>query len=73
MKKRNRIILLVDFSEYSENLTAFDLLKERVELTEDSFLVLQQGSRSLSDKLFRKFMVNELVFNAKTPLIVLSL
>lgn len=51
---------------------AFELLKERVELTENSFLVLQQGSRSLSDKLFRKFMINELAYNAKTPLIVLS-
>lgn len=51
---------------------AFDLLKERVELTENSFLVLQQGSRSLTDKLFRKFMINELVYSARTPLIVLS-
>lgn len=51
---------------------AFDLLKERVELTENSFLVLQQGSRSLRDKIFRKFLINELVYHAKTPLIVLS-
>lgn len=50
----------------------FDLLKERVELTRKSFLVLQQGSRSLTDQLFRKFMINELVYSAKTPLIVLS-
>lgn len=51
---------------------AFDLLKERVELTEDSFLILQQGSRSLTDQLFRKYLINELVYNAKSPLIVLS-
>lgn len=51
---------------------AFDMLKKRVELTENSFLVLQQGSRSLSEKLFRKFMINELIYSAKTPLIVLS-
>lgn len=56
---------------YKED-NAFDMLKERVELTENSFLVLQQGSRSLSEKIFRKFMINELVYNAKTPLIVLS-
>lgn len=51
---------------------ALSLLKNRVKNTEDSFLVLQQGSRSLNDKLFRKFMINELVYGAQTPLIVLS-
>jgi hypothetical protein len=51
---------------------AFGLLKNRVKHTADSFLVLQQGSRSLRDYLFRKFMINELVYNAQTPLIVLS-
>lgn len=51
---------------------AFSLLESRVELTEDSFLVLQQGSRSLNDKLFRTFMINELVYTAQIPLIVLS-
>ena len=52
---------------------AFGLLKDRVKHTADSFLVLQQGSRSLRDYLFRKFMINELVYNTQTPLIVLSL
>jgi nucleotide-binding universal stress UspA family protein len=51
---------------------ALSLLKQRVINTENSFLVLQQGSRSLNDKLFRKFMINELVYGAETPLIVLS-
>ncbi len=51
---------------------ALALLKKRVEHTENSFLALQQGSRSLADKLFRKFMINELVYSGKTPLIVLS-
>lgn len=51
---------------------ALSLLKDRVKNTEDSFLVLQQGSRALNDKLFRKFMINELVYGAQTPLIVLS-
>lgn len=51
---------------------ALSLLKDRVKITENSFLVLQQGSRSLNDKLFRKFMINELVYDAHTPLIVLS-
>ena len=51
---------------------ALEILKDRMKNTEDSFLVLQQGSRSLTDKLFRSFMINELVYEAQTPLIVLS-
>jgi nucleotide-binding universal stress UspA family protein len=51
---------------------AFVLLKNQVKHSEDSFLIVQQGSRSLRDHLFRKFMINELVYNALTPLIVLS-
>lgn len=51
---------------------AFNGLKAYLEKTPDSFLVLQQGSRSLKDKLFRKFMINELVYSGQTPLIVIS-
>ena len=51
---------------------AFGSLKDRVIHTADSFMLLQQGSRSLMDYLFRKFMINELVYNTQTPLIVLS-
>lgn len=55
-----------------EGKNFFELLKERVKHTTDSFLLLQQGSRSLMDYLFRKFMINELVYNTQTPLIVKS-
>lgn len=51
---------------------ALELLKDRMKKSDNSFLVLQQGSRSLTDKLFRSFMINELVYEAQTPLIVLS-
>lgn len=51
---------------------AHEQLKTSMTNTEDSFLVLQQGSRSLTDKLFRSFMINDLVYDAQTPLIVLS-
>ncbi|MCM4159259.1 universal stress protein [Antarcticibacterium flavum] len=60
-----------EFSIYKGD-NALDLLKKQVHLTMDSFLVLQQGSRTLNDKLFRKFMINEVVYGAQTPLIVLS-
>lgn len=50
----------------------FEVLKSHVAQQENPFLVLQQGSRSLDDKLFRKFMINELVYSAQIPLIVIS-
>ncbi|MEQ8555099.1 MAG: universal stress protein [Cyclobacteriaceae bacterium] len=48
------------------------LLQRRMENNPDSFLILQQGSRLITDRLFRKFTINELVYSGKTPLIVLS-
>ncbi len=48
------------------------LLKSRVENTHDSFLVLQEGTRMITDRLFRKFTINELIYSGKTPLIVLA-
>ena len=37
----------------------------------DELLVVQKGSRLLTDQLFRKFLINELVNEGQTPLIVL--
>jgi len=37
----------------------------------NSFLVVQPGGRLMSDMLFRKFTVNELVYNGSIPLIAL--
>ncbi|MBL1215477.1 MAG: universal stress protein [Ignavibacteriae bacterium] len=37
----------------------------------DEILVVQKGSRHLTDQLFRKFFINELVFEGQTPLVVL--
>lgn len=34
-------------------------------------LVVQKGSRLLTDQLFRQFLINELVYEGQTPLIVL--
>lgn len=36
-----------------------------------AFLVLQKGSRSLVDRVFRRFMVNDIVYDASIPLIIL--
>lgn len=37
----------------------------------DEILVVQRGSRLLSDKLFRRFLINDLVHEGQTPLVVL--
>lgn len=37
----------------------------------DELLIVQKGSRLLSDHLLRKFLINELVYEGKTPLVVL--
>ena len=56
----------------SKGENKFETLRQHVKQNDDSFLVLQQGSRSLKDILLRKFMINELVYTGLTPLIVLS-
>ena len=37
----------------------------------DEMLIVQKGSRLLTDQLFRRFLINELVYEGQTPLIVL--
>lgn len=37
----------------------------------NELLVVQKGERLLSDYLFRKFLINDLIYGAETPLIVL--
>ena len=37
----------------------------------EEILVVQRGSRYLTDQLFRRFLINELVYEGQTPLVVL--
>lgn len=37
----------------------------------DEILVVQRGSRLLSDQLFRRFLINDLVHQGETPLVIL--
>ncbi len=53
-KFRRNIGFMIRLLRMYKGDDAFSLLKSRVEQSENSFLVLQQGSRSLSEKLFRK-------------------
>lgn len=66
------------YSKYTTDIHVFkdkdkaDLLKFYMRDKENTYLVLQQGSRKLSDNIFRKFMVNEFIYNESVPLIVMS-
>jgi len=60
--------------------TAYDLyhandelisLKALIAEKTNEFIVVQRGSRMLFDQFFRTFLVNELVYEGRTPLIIL--
>lgn len=46
-------------------------IKQVINNRVNEILVVQRGSRMLSDQLFRTFVINELVYEAETPLVVL--
>jgi nucleotide-binding universal stress UspA family protein len=49
----------------------FDDVKKVINNKIEEILIVQKGSRLLTDQLFRKFLINELVYEGQTPLIVL--
>lgn len=51
---------------------AFSEITDHMAIKTDAFLVVQQGSRAISDSLFRKFFINDLVYSNSIPLIILS-
>lgn len=57
--------------EAYESEDAFAELKAFMKKQEDGVLVVQRGTRAIMDQLFRKFLINELVYDGSTPLIVL--
>lgn len=59
-----------DYAIY-ESEAPFDDIKRVINNTIDEILVVQRGSRLLTDMLFRKFLINELVYEGETPLIIL--
>jgi hypothetical protein len=50
---------------------AFYTLKQYMDAHADGMLVVQKGSRSFTNQVFRRFLINELVYDASVPLIVL--
>ena len=49
----------------------FKEIKIYVEQGEKPFLVLQKGSRNINDQVFRKFLINDLVYHGNIPMIIL--
>lgn len=50
---------------------SFDEIKKVINNKIDELLIVQKGSRLLVDQFFRRFLINELVYEGQTPLIVL--
>jgi hypothetical protein len=59
-----------NFAIYEGN-NPFEDIKKVINNKIDEILVVQKGSRFLTDQLFRKFLINELVYEGQTPLIIL--
>lgn len=57
--------------EIYEGNNPFDDIKKVINNKIEEMLIVQKGSRHLTDQLFRKFLINELVYEGQTPLIVL--
>ncbi|MFN3800437.1 universal stress protein [Belliella pelovolcani] len=70
LKKTFDSLISCQVNSFSGN-EAMAELKSYMLHQEGMFLVLQKGSRSLADRVFRKFMINDLVYDASIPLIVL--
>jgi nucleotide-binding universal stress UspA family protein len=54
-----------------EGKNSFEDIKQVINNKIDEMLIIQKGSRLLTDQLFRKFVINELVYEGKTPLVIL--
>lgn len=59
-----------EFAIYEGN-SPFDDIKKVINNKAEELLIVQKGSRLLTDQLFRRFLINELVYDGQTPLIVL--
>ena len=59
-----------DFAIYEGN-NPFEDIKKVINNKIDELLIVQKGSRLLTEQLFRRFLINELVYEGQTPMIVL--
>ena len=59
-----------NFAIYEGN-DPFQNIRNVINNKEEEILIVQKGSRLWTDQIFRKFLINELVFEGQTPLVVL--
>jgi hypothetical protein len=57
--------------EVYEGSNSFTDIKKVINNTIDEILIVQKGSRHLTDQFLRQFLINELVYAGQTPLVVL--
>jgi nucleotide-binding universal stress UspA family protein len=58
---------------FFEGDDVFSSLQDYMKNKKNTYLIVQQGSKTITDMLFRKFVINELIYKATIPLIVLSI
>lgn len=77
-EKKHLAELQKKYAEYNPSTTLlkgknFVLeLKKLVENSENSFVLLQEGSRTLIDEIFRKYQTTKIIHTGNIPLIILS-
>ncbi len=54
-----------------EGNNAFEEICKNVQTDNDTVLLVQRGSRSFTDQIFRKFLINQLVHDGSIPLVIL--
>ncbi len=54
-----------------EGMHPFEDVKKVINKKEEEILIVQKGSRLLTDLLFRRFLINELVYEGNNPLVVI--
>lgn len=57
--------------EMYKTQSGFQDLKRIILSKKDDFIVVQRGSRMFLDQIFRKFLINDLVYEGNIPLVVL--
>lgn len=58
-------------SEMYKAQSGFQDLKRIILSKKDDFIVVQRGSRMFLDQIFRKFLINDLVYEGNIPLVIL--
>lgn len=54
-----------------EGNQSYENIKKVINNKVEELLIVQKGSRLLTDQFFRKFLINELVYEGQTPLVIL--